>query len=86
MQHLVPRRISRCKSLQKVVYLYVRNTDTVHSLQWDMKKLNLFMFHNNNMRNLKPALLKFGQERKHKLPQSETVKWVHYFVLIYKYN
>jgi hypothetical protein len=86
MQHLVPRWISRCKSLRKTVYLYVRNTDTVHSLQWDMEKLNLFMFHYNNMRNLQPEHIKFWQESKRKLPQSETVKWVHYFGPIFKYN
>jgi len=52
----------------------------------DMEKLNLFMFHYNNVRNLQPAHTKFEQERKHNLPQSETVKWVHYFASIYKYN
>jgi len=78
MQHLIPRRISRYKSLWKTVYLHVRNTDTVHSLQWNMETLHLFMFHYNNVRNVQLALIKFEQERKHKLPQPETVKWVHY--------
>jgi hypothetical protein len=63
-----------------------RITDTVHCRQWGMEKLNLFMFHYNNMRNLQLEHIQFGQERKHKLPQSESVKRIHYFAPIYKYN